>query len=230
VIHARSLRQPITLRGKPVRKPRAALAGVCASLALGAGAIGLSVMTAPSAAVAQGFSKAYKFLEAIRNQDGAAVNDALSDPGSTLVNTHDVTTGETALIIVTKRRDLGWMGFLISRGADTNGHDNRGQTPLTLAASLGFVEGVQLLLDHGASPDEANDTGETPLIAAVHRRDLPLIRALIAGGANLDRADSSGRSARDYATLYGPGNSVSALIDSLGKTDKPRGPTYGPTL
>ena len=230
MINARSYRQHNGLNRKPGRKSEGTLAHAFASLALVAGVVGLSVVAPPSAAVAQGFSKAYKFLEAIRNQDGAAVQDALADPGTTLVNTHDVSTGETALLIVTKRRDLGWMGFLIAHGADTNGHDNRGQTALTLAASLGFVEGVQLLLDHGASPDEANDTGETPLIAAVHRRDLPLIRALIVGGANLDRADSSGRSARDYATLYGPGNSVSALIDSLGKTDRPHGPTYGPTL
>lgn len=173
------------------------------------------------------FSKSYKFLQAVRDKDGQAVTDELNQPGSTLVNTRDVTTGQTALSIVTARRDLGWMGFLLAKGADPNIADNRGTTPMMLAANLGFTEGVSLLVGQGARVDESGPTGETPLIIAVNRRDIQLMRVLLKAGANPDRADSSGRTARDYARLDG---ADSPLLSEIATNAKPRrtGPTYGP--
>ena len=123
------------------------------------------------------------------------------------------------------------MTFLISRGADVNARDLRGQTPLVLASDMGFVEGVQVLVKNGAHVDESSATGETPLIAAVHRRDLAMVRVLLTAGANPDRADNSGRSARDYAQLGGKNSALSALIDQLAQPagDHPSG-SYGPSL
>ena len=179
------------------------------------------------------FSKSYKFLEAVRKKDGAVVEDALNAPGSQIVNTRDSTSGETALHIVTARRDLTWMSYLIGKGANVNLHDGRGVTPLQTAVLLGFAEGVELLVTQRARIDEPNSEGETPLISAVHRRDTGLMRVLLKAGADPDRADNSGRSARDYALLNGPSN---PLVSEITNNAKPHGQhagpqrSYGPTL
>lgn len=195
--------------------------------------LGLAVLLAGSLAVpAQAqFSDSYKFLEAVRKKDGQQVTDKLSEPGTTIINTRDLTTGETALHIVTARRDLTWMSFLISRGANVNVRDVKGVTPLVLATNLGFVEGADLLLSKSARVDESNYAGETPLITAVHNRNTQLMRVLLKAGANPDRADNSGRSARDYALLEGKsGPLISEIQNNAKPKDKHARPSYGPSL
>lgn len=178
------------------------------------------------------FSDGYKFLEAVRKKEGDKVTEALNEPGTQIINTKNYTTGETALHIVTARRDLTWMQFLISNGANVNVRDNRGVTPLVQACELGFIEGVDQLIKSGARIEDANNTGETPLISAVHRRDLALVRMLIKAGANPDRPDNSGRSARDYATLEGKSSAVLGEIERAAKEAKGTGvkKTYGPSF
>ncbi|MCB2050370.1 MAG: ankyrin repeat domain-containing protein [Novosphingobium sp.] len=179
------------------------------------------------------FSDSYKFLEAVKKQDGQAVTDYLNEPGTTIVNTRDITSGDSALHIVTQRRDVAWIRFLIAKGADPNLQNTKGVTPLGLAVGVGFIEGAQALLDAGARVDDASQTGETPLITAVHRRDVAIVRALLKAGANPDRADNSGRSARDYAALDGPSSQVLSAIESADKQEKrQQAPqkVYGPSF
>ena len=179
------------------------------------------------------FSAGFKFLEAVRKKDGTKVEEALNEPGSTMVNTRDVTSGQTALHIVTQRRDLTWMSYLIGKGANVNSRDTRGVTPLQLATSLGFVEGIELLVTSKARVDDPNDAGETPLIYAVHRRDIGMMRILLKAGANPDRRDNSGRSARDYASLEGRTGPMISEIEANTKPAAQRagsGSVYGPSF
>ncbi|WP_245647657.1 ankyrin repeat domain-containing protein [Novosphingobium lentum] len=177
------------------------------------------------------FSDGYKFLEAVKKKDGQKVTDSLAEPGTTIVNTRDITTGDTAMHIVTQRRDAAWISFLAAHGANVNARNVRGVTPLVLACNLGFTDGVELLISLGARVDEPNDTGETPLIAAVHRRDGLVARMLLKAGANPNRPDNSGRSARDYATLDGHANPALSEIENAAKTGTAKtGKTYGPSL
>jgi ankyrin repeat protein len=190
-----------------------------------------AVLTA-SPAQAQ-FSQGFKFLEAVRKKDGAAVEQQINEPGSTIVNTRDSTTGQTALHIVTERRDLTWMSYLIGKGADVNLRDGRGVTPLQLAANLGFVDGVALLVSAHARVDDTDNDGETPLMSAVHRRDLTMMRILLRAGADPDRNDNSGRSARDYALLQGKTGPLISEIDADSKPKGQRaggGAVYGPSF
>jgi len=191
-----------------------------------AGAVALAVP-----AQAQ-FSTGYKFLEAVKKKDGGEVTDMLAAPGSTLVNTRDVSTGDSALHIVVARRDATWVQFLIAKGANVNLRNNKGETPLQLGSNLGFVEGVEVLLRSGARVDDANSTGETALIAAVHRKDGAMARVLLKAGADPKRSDNSGRSALDYAQLDGKSNPVLAEIDAAlaERAAKPKTQIYGPKL
>ncbi|WP_318656082.1 ankyrin repeat domain-containing protein [Qipengyuania atrilutea] len=182
---------------------------------------------------AQRTSEGHQFLEAVRERDGTKVTAALNEPGSTVVNARDITSGESALHVVTKRRDAVWIKFLTGRGANPDIADNRGVTPLQIAASLGFVEGVEALAEAGASLDATNVAGETALITAVHRQDVPMVRILLDNGANPDFADNSGRTARDYAQLQGQRTQVlQAFADADAKREGEGGKqkSYGPSL
>ena len=203
----------------------------CAPLLLGALLPGAALVVAAPAQAQM--SAGFRFLEAVKKKDGAAVETALSEPGSTLINTKDVTTGRTALHTVTERRDLAWLTYLISKGANVNARDNRGVTALQLAAGLNWAEGVAELVSNRALIDDPSMTGETPLIAAVHQRNLAMMRLLLKAGANPDRMDNSGRSARDYAALDGENSPMLAEIRTSARpaANHPgAGKVYGPSF
>jgi len=155
----------------------------------------------PIPAAAQFQSEGYKFLEAVKDRKGDEATEMLSKPGSQLVNTRDITTGDTGLHIVVARSDVLWVRFLLQRGADPNIRNKKGMTPLQLATAMGFTDGVEALVKGGASVNVSDQTGETPLIAAVHARNVTLVRLLLEKGADPDRNDNSGRSARNYMEL-----------------------------
>ena len=187
-------------------------------------------LTAPAGA--QMFSEGYQFLKAVKERDGEAVTNALNEPGTTIVNARDISSGETALHIVTERRDALWIKFLANRGANPNIRDKKGVSPLQVAVRLGYTEGVEALIEAGADININDTAGETPLIAAVHRRDSALVRLLLEKGANPDRTDNSGRSARDYASLMA-GNK--GLLDEFTRADEKRAEegdqqNYGPSF
>ena len=162
-------------------------------------AIALVAVSAPVAVQAQ-FSDSFNFIKAVKEADGAKATEFLNRPGSVIVNTRDGSTGETALHIVTARRDSLWLGFLLQRGANPDTRDGRGNTALLIATQLGWADGIQTLLSRRAGVDVTNSSGETPLIRAVQNRDIASVRLLLAAGANPNKPDNAaGLSAKDYA-------------------------------
>lgn len=195
------------------------------------GLIGLAAaaLALGSPAGAQNTSEGYQFLKAVKERDGTKVAEALTRPGSTVINARDLTNGESALHLVTQRRDETWLRFLIGKGANPNLADRNGVTALQMAANVGWSEGVEILIGAGADIDLTNSAGETPLISAVHRRDVALVRALLKAGANPDRSDNSGRSARDYAALLGSQSGIMAELDRSREERRARAASaYGP--
>jgi hypothetical protein len=178
---------------------------------VGIAAVAAAISVVPAHAQ---FSESYKFLKAVRDGDGAKVNEALDTPGTTIIDTRDYTTGEGALHIVIKRRDTTWLGFLLGRGAKADLRDTQGNTPLLLATQLGFTEGVQMLIDHRANVNLENNQGVTPIIFAVQNRDMATTRLLLAAGAITNRADRiAGKSARDYAAEDRRSAAILKMID-----------------
>lgn len=91
--------------------------------------------------------------------------------------------GETALHYLAVENQLSAVTWLVERGASVNVVNEVGTTPLSDAASLGYVEMVQLLLRHGAEinlPAEAEPT----LVSAVRSGDARVVALILAAGAD----------------------------------------------
>jgi uncharacterized protein len=193
-------------------------------------ALAALMLTVPSIAPAQ-FSDSYNFLKAVKDRDGDKATEFLNKPGSTIANTRDLTTGETALHIVVARRDTTWLSFLLAKGANPNLPDNKGETPLLNAVQLRFIDGVRYLLGGGAQVDKPNDNGETALIRAVQLRDLTMVRLLVSLGANPDKRDSiAGMSAKDYATRDGRTPGLVQALDEAKPAKANNAQVQGPSL
>ncbi|CAM3076186.1 hypothetical protein SPAN111604_02580 [Sphingomonas antarctica] len=189
---------------------------------------GAALALAVPAAAQIGFSQSYTFLKAIKDSDGTKITEILSKAGSAqvIINTQDQATGDTALHIVTRRRDMTYLNFLLSRGADANLRNKQGQAPLLIATQLRWSEGVSLLLERGALPDLTSSLGETALTRAVQNNDTTIVALLLRSGANPLKAESgSGLSARDYAARDPRAAVILRQIDEAKPKPKSK---YGP--
>ena len=187
-----------------------------------AASIALALAAVP--AVAQmTYSDSYTFLKAVKERDGAKVNELIgSATGTIVVNSRDRTNGEGALHYTVRTRDIVWLAFLLGKGARPDIQSNRGDTPLTLAAQIGWVEGAEQLLARRASVDLANGRGETALILATQRRDLAMVRLLLGRRADPKRTDNvAGMSALDYAKQDPRAAAVLKLLEAKLAPAKP---------
>lgn len=198
--------------------------GIRKTLLLLAGTLAVAFSTP---AAAQFYTQGYKFLEAVRKGEGQEVIDMLAATNNNIITARDVTSGDTALHIVARRRDLEYLKYLTQKGADVNAENKAGETPMSIAVGLDWLEGVEYLVSKNARVDFTNSTGETPLIQAVHRRSVDMIEMLLKAGADPDRNDNSGRSARDYAMLDSRNSRVLAAIEEH-EQKKSAEPAYGP--
>ncbi|MFL6845284.1 MAG: ankyrin repeat domain-containing protein [Allosphingosinicella sp.] len=188
--------------------------------------VALAMLSVPAAAQ-QGYSDSFNFLKAVKERDGAKVTDLVGAPGSVVINTRDRTNGEGALHYVVRERDLSWLAFLLGKGARPDIQSNHGDTPLTLAAQIGWVEGAEQLLARRASVDLANGRGETALILATQRRDTEMVRLLLARNANPNKTDNvAGMSALDYARQDPRAVMILKLLEAKAA---PAHPVQGPT-
>ncbi len=177
--------------------------------------LSLSLLALAAPAGAQ-FSDSYSFLKAVRDRDGAKATDLLGKGSPTLIDTQDLKTGERAIHVVVKERDMSWLAFLMQKGARIDLKDSEGNTPLLAAARIGNLDAARLLLARGAQINASNGTGETSLIMAVQRRDVPMTRLLLTEGADPARTDTAtGMSARDYAVRDGRSDALLRLMDEI---------------
>lgn len=172
-------------------------------------------------ASAQQRSESYEFLQAVRESDGGKVDGFLRDKTKRLVNTKDH-NGDGALHIVAQRSDALYLRVLLQHeDANPNLQDRRGNTPLILAASRGWNEGVSILIRYKANVNLANASGETALIRAVQTRNLDIADALLKAGADPDRPDNvTGKSARDYALESDRWPALVKLLTEAPKTER----------
>jgi len=115
--------------------------------------------------------------------------------------------GCTPFIRAAQSSDTALMRLLLDYGADPFMSTDNGDTALTAAGGIGWVEGVtyersvkenyeaiRLLLDDlGLDPNLANKEGRTPLMGAALKGRNDVIEMLVAHGARLEQRDGGSR-------------------------------------
>jgi ankyrin repeat protein len=114
--------------------------------------------------------------------------------------------GATAFVRASQSSDTALMKLLLEYKADPKIATNYGDTALTVAAGIGWVEGVtyersakenfeavKLLLDVGIDPNVANRDGRTPLMGAALKGRSDVIQLLVDRGAKVDQRDNGSR-------------------------------------
>jgi ankyrin repeat protein len=114
--------------------------------------------------------------------------------------------GATAFARAAQSSDTVLMRLLLKHGADPRLATANGDTALTLAGGIGWVEGVtyersrdenvaaiRMLLDLGLDPNTANREGRTALMGAALKGRNDAIQLLVDRGARLDQRDHGSR-------------------------------------
>jgi ankyrin repeat protein len=114
--------------------------------------------------------------------------------------------GATAFVRASQSSDLELMTLLLDYGADPKIPTANGDTALTVAGGIGWVEGVtyewskqanveavKLLLDLGLDPNAANKEGRTAMMGAAIKGRNPVVQMLVDHGARLETRDGGSR-------------------------------------
>ena len=116
--------------------------------------------------------------------------------------------------------------YLLDKGADYNGNDKKGNTPLTLAAEFRHPEIIELLKQYGAEPLDRTIDAQISLISAARRGDLVSIKKALSAGALVNGKNPAGETALTVAIREGHLKVVEELISSGADTNLP-GPYIG---
>lgn len=157
-------------------------------------------------------------------QKAIAILDVLFEAGAQL-HSYDSTILHAAAIEGAKSITK----YLLDRGADPNGADGAGNTPVILGTYYNHPEVVKLLLDHGAKRLDAITSAQIRFIAAAGRGDLIAMKRELSGGARVNNQSPTKQTALVEAAEGGHYSVVRELL-ALGANpnlpgDGPGGPT-----
>ncbi|MBB3912434.1 ankyrin repeat domain-containing protein [Sphingomonas desiccabilis] len=102
---------------------------------------------------------------------------------------------------------------LVKAGADVDGYDKRGFTPLILAAYNGQKEAVEALLERGADPCRPDaGQGNTAQMGVAFKGDDAIAARLLKTPCNVDARNNAGQTALMMAALFGRTVQVELLL------------------
>jgi ankyrin repeat protein len=121
--------------------------------------------------------------------------------------------GATPFVRAAQSSDVALMKLLLAHGADPKLATDFGDTALTAAGGIGWVEGVtyersakenleavRMLLDLGLDPNAANKDGRTPIMGAALKGRNEVIQLLVDRGAKIDARDKGSRDTGNAAS------------------------------
>ena len=106
-------------------------------------------------------------------------------------------TGPGGLWSAAKDGDLAKLKDGLAKGADANGHDTLGITPLSWAAMAGKAEAVKLLIEEGADVNGRNRDGNVPMHGAAFLGQAEIVEWLIRHEADLNLRSDKGETPLD---------------------------------
>lgn len=122
--------------------------------------------------------------------------------GVGLVNYPDFGTGMTIFGSKICQGDHGAVENLLIGGADVDGADSYGDTPLIVAARWSHPEIVEKLLKAGANVDKQNKMGITALMLASQNGNAKIVTQLLKAGADISKKDNFEATARGFALSW----------------------------
>ncbi|APU13573.1 MULTISPECIES: ankyrin repeat domain-containing protein [Actinoalloteichus] len=135
---------------------------------------------------------------------------------------------EARLVQAVRDRDVALVGELLRFGGDTGIRDDRGLSPLMIAAGQGDLTVVRALLAGGADVLATDPVGQTALHRAAEHGDADVVRELLRSGAVLDAVvATTGQTPLHIAVRHGNPDAGQALLrqgarpgqtDHLGRT------------
>ena len=108
---------------------------------------------------------------------------------------------------------------LLSKGADVNAKNNRGQTAPMIASMCGYIDVINALLSKGVDVNAQDSIGFTALMYAVRFYQAETIRILLASGANVNLVNKYGQTARTmaFSTTRGRSEIARMFVDATAK-------------
>ena len=158
-----------------------------------------------------------ELISKVLQQDEASVHELLARGANPNCRDSD---GSTPLFQVVLGKNANLVSTLLAYGADISATENRsGSTPLIIAASAGFVDGVRILLTEGASVNDADFEGHTALHIATAYNFGAVVDVLLAHNASPDIPDGEGKTPLHAAASYCL-QSPTAINPNARRTDK----------
>ncbi len=182
-----------------------------------------------------------------KNGEHLKIYRLLSARGATVEeksqNLVDLLKMPTALFDAVKRGDVESVKAELARGADVNGKDETGRTPLVYAAKSGSASIVSLLLESRAKVDKLSDQkrdcdlSETSLMLASTAGYLSVVKLLLKHGANPTESfddfscgDSLGSPLSNSLGMAAKNGHVAVFNELLGKVELSQNSPMAPLL
>lgn len=115
--------------------------------------------------------------------------------------------------------DVRTVEFLLENGAELEGRNSSGGTPLITAAEAGNTKVARLLLSRGADPNARNDSRDTPMLVAACGGKAAVVRLLLSKGADPDAQNSEGKTALMHSAYNADLMSARALLGAKAEVE-----------
>jgi Flp pilus assembly protein TadD len=157
---------------------------------------------------------------AVSKNDTAAVSSLLEQKPQ-LLKAQVGPLGSTLLELATVFSNREMVELLLAKGADPNGRNRTGQTPIFSVLSSGKTEIAELLIKRGADVNVRDSLGYAPLHDAAMSRTkegVEALKFLLVNGAEVNIRDNSGQTPLHAAAIQGNIEAVQLLLAN--KADK----------
>ena len=131
-----------------------------------------------------------------------------------LVNTRDVETGQTLLMLAVVDSNIDIVRLLCGKGANQELSDKRGWTVLHHSAKVGDKDVMEVVLENAGhkSLDRRNGAGQSALHVAVRSGHAEVVTQLLDSGARMEVTDDQGWTSLHLAVVRGRADCVIAIL------------------